>query len=254
LNFSDACTVKQHPKGKEAFKMPSAETIDKLRGVTTATIISLLMKQGIKNAVMNRVMPLAPSTPKCVGPAFTMRNIPMREDLAGPEVLADPNYPQRVMLETAPPGTVVVLDCLGVGDNGMVGDLMVARLKVRGVEAFVGDGGVRDAVETADMGFPVYCKGISPYPSTNRFLAIELQCPIGCGGVAVYPGDIIVGDSDGVVVIPEKLADDIATQGAKAELIETFVKEKLEEGRPMPGTYPPDEETLREFEAWKQNR
>ncbi|MBW1695439.1 MAG: ribonuclease activity regulator RraA [Deltaproteobacteria bacterium] len=234
--------------------MVSKETIEKLRSVTTATLISLLMKKGIKNAVMLGVRPLAPSTPKCVGPAFTMRNIPMREDLAGPEVLADPNYPQRVMLETAPPGSVVVLDCRGEGDNGMVGDLMIARLKVRGVEAFVGDGGVRDAVETAAMQFPVYCKGISPYPSTNRFLAVELQCPIGCGGVAVYPGDIIAGDGDGVVVIPQKMADEIATKGQEAELIETFVKEKLEEGRPMPGTYPPDEKTMKEFEAWKRNR
>ena len=234
--------------------MISPETIEKLRGVPTATIISLLMKRGIKNAVMHGVKPLAPSTPKCVGPAFTMRNIPMREDLAGPEVLADPNYPQRVMLETAPPASVVVLDCRGEGDNGMVGDLMVARLKARGVEAFVGDGGVRDAVETAGMGFPVYCKGISPYPSTNRFLAVELDCPIGCGGVAVYPGDIIVGDGDGVVVIPQKLAEEIAVKGEEAEWIEAFAREKLEEGRPMPGTYPPDEETLKEFEAWKKRR
>ncbi|WP_316980131.1 ribonuclease activity regulator RraA [Shumkonia mesophila] len=230
--------------------MDNSQTIEKLYGITTATIIAALMKRGIRRAVMKGVMPMVPSTQKCVGPAFTMRNIPIREDKGGAEKLGDPKYPQRVMLETAPAGSIVVMDCMGEPGSAMAGDLMAARLKVRGIAGLVGDGGMRDVTETATIGFPIYCKGPTPYPSTNAFLAHELQCPIACGTVAVYPGDIIVADGDGVVVIPAHLAAEIATESERQEKVEAFCKEKLLEGRPMPGTYPPSEATMREFEEW----
>ncbi len=234
--------------------MTSADTVERLRSVATATLIASLMKRGIRNAVLRRVLPLSPSTRKCVGPAFTMRNLPMREDKGHANVLADPNYPQRQMLESAPVGSVVVMDCHGEAGSAMAGDLMVARMKVRGIEALVGDGGMRDAVETASLGFPVYCAGVTPYPSTNQFLAHELQCPIACGGVAVYPGDIVVGDGDGIVILPQEIADEVSRECAEQELLETFCRMKLEEGRAMPGTYPPNDVTRREFEEWRSRQ
>lgn len=234
--------------------MSNEKTIERLYGVTTATVISALIKRGIRRAVMNGVRPMDPSTTKCVGPAFTMRNVPMREDKGGSEKLADPKYPQRIMLETAPAGCIVVMDCLATATGAMAGDLMAARMKVRGIAGLVGDGGMRDVAATAAIGLPIYFKGATPYPSTNEFLAVELQCPIACGGVAVYPGDMIIADGDGAVVIPAELADEVAEECAHQELVEEFCKEKLLEGRPMLGTYPPNEDTQLELNEWLAKR
>lgn len=231
------------------------ETRKLLAGIGTATVTMQLLKRGIRNVAMRGVRPLHAQRRSVVGEAFTLRYVPMREDLSQPGALGGgTGYPPRVAIETAPAGSVLVIDARGRGDIAVAGDILTYRLMERGVAGLVSDGGMRDAAAVMAIDFPVFCSGPAAPASVSGLAAADLQTPIGCGGVAVFPGDAIVGDEDGVVVIPAALADEVARDGAEQARLESFIEEKVREGRPVIGLYPPDEATRAEYEAWVKGK
>ena len=231
------------------------ETLEKLRHVSVATLCTQLFKRGFRNVFIQGIARLTkPSGGNMVGPAFTMRNIPSREDLDVISVFEDPEHPQRKAIEIVPPGFVLVLDCRGETRAASGGQILTTRLKIRGAAGLVSDGPVRDSGAIAAMDFPVYCAAGSAPLNLIHHHAADLNVPIGCGGVAVYPGDILVGDDEGVAVVPQHLADEVATDAAEQEILETFVLERIEAGARLPGTYPPDSETRSRYEEWRKKR
>ena len=231
------------------------ETKKKLKASSTATIATILFKRGLRNQFIQGVKPLKKGRTTMVGEAFTLRYIPAREDLNPVEVFRSKNHPQRVAIETCPEGAVMVIDSRKDPRAASAGSILVTRLMVRGGEGIVTDGGFRDSGIIADLDIPSFHN--TPSAPTNLTLhqAIDIDVPIGCGDVAVFPGDIIIGDDDGVMVIPAELADEVADEAEKMELFEAFVTEKVMEGRPIIGLYPPTEEkTLKDFEDWKAKR
>jgi len=230
-------------------------TLDKLRGVSTATLCTQLFKRGFRNVFLQGVHRLTtPSGGNLVGPAFTMRNIPAREDLDQISAFDNPGHPQRKAIESVPPGHVLVIDCRGEKRVASGGEILTTRLKVRGAAGLVSDGPVRDSGEIARLDFPVYCAGGSAPLNLIHHHAIDLDVPIGCGGVAVYPGDVIVGDTEGVVVIPRALADEVAADAHEQEKLEAFILERIRNGAALPGTYPPNAQTKAAYEAWRKER
>lgn len=231
------------------------DTIDQLRTVSTATLCTQMFKRGFRNVYIQGIARLTtPSVGNLVGPAYTMRNIPAREDLDRISAFENPEHPQRKAIESVPPGHVLVLDCRGERRVASGGQILTTRLKVRGAAGLVSDGPVRDSGEIAKMDFPVYCAGGSAPLNLLQHHAIDLDVPIGCGGVAVYPGDLIVGDGEGVVVIPQHLADEVAADAVEQERLEVFILERIERGAPLPGTYPPNAETRAAYEQWRKTR
>jgi len=228
------------------------DTLVRLQKVSTATLTTQLFKRGLRNQFMQGVRPLGRYGRNLVGPAFTLRNIPAREDLDHVGVFANPEHPQRKAIETTPEDHVLVIDCRGDARAASAGQILITRLMVRGVAGFVSDGGVRDAGPIAEMAFPVFSAGPSAPLNLVIHHATETNVPIGCGGVAVYPLDVIVGDTDGVVVLPRDIADEIAHDGAAQEELEAFVLTRIEAGARLPGTYPPNEATLAAYEAHRR--
>ena len=227
-----------------------AGTRANLEQISVATISMQLLKRGIRHSAMVGVKPLNVPPRPVVGEAFTLRNIPMREDLSSPEVLAHRENAQRRAIEEAPEGTVLVIDGRGRGDVAVLGDILIERLKLRGVTAIVSDGGVRDADECLRADFPIYAAGPAAPASITFHFAADLQCPIGCGGIAVIPGDVIVGDGDGAIVIPKALASEIGRDGINQERYERFAKLRVSQGRPVPGIYPPNDDAKAEYAEW----
>jgi regulator of RNase E activity RraA len=232
----------------------SRETLERLRLVSTATLTTQLFKRGLRNAFMQGVRPLGRYDTNLVGPAFTLRNIPSREDIDSVAILGNSEHPQRRAIEITPPGHVLVIDCRGDTAAACAGQILVARLMQRGVAGLVGDGGIRDAGPISEMPFPVFCAGASAPLNLARHHAVESNVPIGCGGIAVYPGDLIVGDRDGIAVIPAALADEVARDAADQEELEEFLLQRVIGGAPLPGTYPPNEATRAAFEQWRGTR
>jgi regulator of RNase E activity RraA len=230
----------------------SSETRTLLAACTSATLATQLFKRGLRNQVMQGVSRLTPGAQTLVGEAFTLRNIPAREDLDHTGILENPEHPQRKAIEIAPPGCVLVIDCRGDARCASAGGILVRRLEVRGAAGLVTDGGLRDSPDIAARAFPVYCQAPSAPISLTHQHAVESNVPIACGGVAVYPGDVIVGDAEGVVVIPRDLADEVAPLGFEQEMLERFVQEEIASGRPLPGTYPPDAETRARYATWRK--
>ncbi|HUZ63832.1 MAG TPA: ribonuclease activity regulator RraA [Acetobacteraceae bacterium] len=231
--------------------MPAPATIEKLRHVSTATLTTQLFKRGLRNTFIQGARPLAPYSGNLVGPAFTLRNIPAREDLDHVGVFADPEHPQRKAIETIPPGHVLVIDCRGDTRAASGGQILATRLQQRGIAGIVSDGGMRDAGPIGEMKFPVFCATPSAPLNLAIHHAIDMNVPVACGGVAVYPGDIMVGDADGVVVIPAALADEVANDAAEQERMEEFLLTRIQAGAPLRGTYPPSDETRAAYEAWR---
>ncbi|MBG9387373.1 ribonuclease activity regulator RraA [Caenimonas aquaedulcis] len=230
-------------------------TRDLLRGVSVATLCTQLFKRGFRNVYIQGIARLTePSGGNLVGPAFTMRNIPAREDVDQISAFDDPNHPQRKGIESVPPGHVLVIDCRGETRVASGGQILTTRLKVRGAAGLVSDGPVRDSGAISAMDFPVYCAGGSAPLNLIHHHAIDLDVPIGCGGVAVYPGDIMVGDDEGVVVIPRHLAEEVARDASEQEKMEAFILERIEGGAALPGTYPPNAQTREAFAAWRKDR
>jgi len=230
------------------------ETLGRLGHVSTATLTTQLFKRGLRNCFIQGVRPLGRLGANMVGPAFTLRNIPAREDIDHVGVFADPSHPQRRAIEIVPEGHVLVVDCRGDTHAASAGQILITRLMKRGVAGFVSDGGIRDAGPISEMPFPVFSAGPSAPLNLARHHAVESNVPIGCGGVAVYPRDVIVGDRDGVVVIPRGIVDEVARDAAEQEQMEEFLLERIEGGATLPGTYPPSEATRAAFEEWRQGR
>jgi regulator of RNase E activity RraA len=228
------------------------DCLARLRRVSTATLTTQLFKRGLRNMFMQGVRPLARYGANLVGPAFTLRNIPAREDIDRLDVFTDPAHPQRKAIETTPPGHVLVIDCRGDTRAACGGQILITRLMVRGAAGMVSDGGLRDSGPIAAMPIPIFCAGPAAPLNLAVHHAVETSVPIGCGGVAIYPGDIIVGDADGVVVIPASLAEEIAVQADEQESQEEFLLRRIEGGAPLPGTYPPNAETRAAYEAWRR--
>jgi len=230
-------------------------TLARLRKVSVATLCTQMFKRGFRNVFIQGIRRLtSPTGGNLVGPAFTMRNIPAREDLDQISAFDNPEHPQRKGIESVPPGHVLVLDCRGETRVASGGEILTTRLKVRGAAGLVSDGPVRDSGAIAALDFPVYCAGGSAPLNLIHHHAIDLDVPIGCGGVAVYPGDVIVGDDEGVAVIPRHLADEVAADAEQQEAMEAFILERIQGGAALPGTYPPNAETRAAYEEWRKTR
>jgi regulator of RNase E activity RraA len=232
----------------------SEETRERLARASTATLTTLLFKRGLRNAFIQGVRPLNPKAPPLVGPAFTLRYIPAREDLDHMGVFEDYDHPQRRAIETCPPGAVLVVDCRRNTRVASAGNILITRLMVRGCAGFVSDGGLRDSTEIAAMDFPAYCAGPSAPTNLIQHHALDLNNPIGCGEVPVYPGDVVVGDGEGVVVIPRHLADEVAADAAEQERLEAFILEEIRGGKALRGVYPPDADTRARYQTWRKGQ
>jgi regulator of RNase E activity RraA len=231
----------------------SPQTRDKLKTVSTATLCTALFKRGLRNQFIQDVQPLNPNGPPMVGEAFTLRYIPAREDLNPITVFQDRAHPQRKAVEECPPGAVMVIDSRKNPRAASAGSILVTRLMKRGVAGVVTDGGFRDAPEIAKLAIPAYHNRPSAPTNLTLHQAIEINGPIGCGDVAVFPGDVVVGDGDGVVVLPAHLADELAAEAVEMTAFEDFVTEEVNKGRSILGLYPPTEEKSKtDFEAWRK--
>ncbi len=227
-------------------------TIEKLRKVSTATIATCLFKKGLKNQFIQKVKPLKLGKPTMVGEAYTLRYIPAREDLNPITVFKDPKHLQRVAVEECPEGAVLVIDSRKDARAASAGSILATRLMLRGVAGIVTDGGFRDSAEIADLDIPSYHNRPSAPTNLTLHQAIAINDPIGCGDVAVFPGDMIVGDDDGVMVIPSDIVDEVADECLQMTLYETFVLEKVAAGKSVIGLYPlTDNKIKSEFEDWK---
>jgi regulator of RNase E activity RraA len=229
----------------------SAATFDVLRKVTTATITTMLLKKGIRRCWMNGPKPLVPGGPRLIGPAFTLRFVPAREDLATPESWGKP-ISTRAAIEAMPEGVVAVADAMGIVSAGIFGDILCARMKKRNVVALVTDGALRDRPGVLMSSLPVWCTGMAAPASVNGLTFVGWNEPIGCGGCAIFPDDIIVVDDDGAVVIPKDLLEFVAHEGAEHELYESWVFTEVENGVRLPGLYPPDEDAKARYAAWRK--
>lgn len=226
-----------------------------LKTVSTATLCTALFKRGLRHQMIQDVRPLNPGLPTMVGEAFTLRYMPAREDRNRIDVFLDRNHPQRQAVEQCPPGAVLVIDSRKDARAASAGGILVARLMKRGVAGVVTDGGFRDSPDIAGYDMPAY--HVRPSAPTNLTLheAIEINGPIGCGDAPVFPGDVVVGDAEGVIVIPAHLADEVAIEATEMTAFEDFVQEKVMEGRSILGLYPPTEEQSRsDFAAWRAER
>ncbi len=229
------------------------ETREKLKGVSTATLCTALFKRGLRNQFIQDVRPLNPSLPNMVGEAFTLRYIPAREDLNPISVFLDRGHPQRKAVEECPPGAVMIIDSRKDARAASAGGILVSRLMKRGVAGVVTDGGFRDSPEIAGLTIPAYHSRPSAPTNLTLHQAVEINGPIGCGDAPVWPGDVVVGDGEGVIVIPAGIADEIAAEAVEMTVFEDFVTEKVLEGRSILGLYPPtDEQTRVDFTAWRE--
>ncbi|HEX6011223.1 MAG TPA: ribonuclease activity regulator RraA [Geminicoccaceae bacterium] len=219
-----------------------------LAAVSTASITTILLKKGLRNVWMRGARPLLPGQPRVVGLAFTLRFVPAREDLATPESWSSPRS-TRAAIEAMPEGCVAVVDAVGVADAGIFGDILCARMRRRGVAALVTDGAVRDLAGVREVGLPVWCQGVAAPPSVAGLTFVGWQEPVGCGGVAVFPDDVVVADEDGAVVIPAALVEEMAAAGPEQERLEAWIMGEVGRGGALPGLYPPSAETRARYEA-----
>jgi regulator of RNase E activity RraA len=229
-----------------------AETRQKLMGVSAATLCTALFKRGLRNQFVQDVRPVAPRGRNMVGQAYTLRNIPAREDLNSLDVFRDPAHPQRAAVENCPRGQVLVIDSRNNPRAASAGGILVSRLMKRGVAGVVTDGGFRDSPDIARLDFHAYHNRPSAPTNLTLHQAIDINVPIGCGDVAVWPGDVVVGDDEGVVIVPANLADEIASEAAEMTVFEDFVQEEVMKGRSIVGLYPAtNEQTRADFQAWR---
>lgn len=229
-------------------------TRTKLAAVSTATLTSVLLKHGFRNTFIGDISLVNPDAPRMVGPAFTLRYIPAREDLDHSGVFAGRQHPQRIAVETCPAGHVMVIDSRKDATAASAGGILVTRLYTRGVAGIVTDGGFRDSPDIAKLPFPAYHARPSAPTNLMRHHALDINQPIGCGDVPVYPGDIVVGDAEGVVIIPQHIADEVAEEAYEQTQFEDFVLERVTAGASTHGLYPPEEEAEAEYARWRAAR
>ncbi|MCS6931431.1 MAG: ribonuclease activity regulator RraA [Acetobacteraceae bacterium] len=231
------------------------ETRTKLAAVSTATLTTVLFKRGLRNVFLQGLRPVGDAAPRMVGPAYTMRTIPAREDLDTLEVFADPANIQRRGIEECPAGCVLVVDSRGDASAASGGAILLRRLMARGAAGAVTDGGFRDSPDIARLPFPAYHRRPAAPTNLIRHHPVGLQEPIACGGVAVFPGDVMVGDGEGVVCIPAHLADEVAEEAFEQTVYEDFVEERVAAGHSIRGLYPMTDPANRPlFEAWRRER
>lgn len=224
-----------------------------LAGVSTATITTVLLKKGLRNVWMRGTRPLRDGQPRLIGRAFTLRFVPAREDLATPESWSSP-ISTRAAIEAMPDGCIAVVDAMGVTDAGIFGDILCARMAKRGVAGLVTDGVVRDVAGVLGTGLPVWCQGAAAPASVAGLTFVGWQEPIGCGGVAVFPDDLVMVDQDGAVCIPQKLVPEVAAAAAEQERMEEWIMNEVNGGASLPGLYPPNAENKARYEAWAKSR
>jgi regulator of RNase E activity RraA len=227
------------------------KTTATLSGITTATLTTVLLKKGLRNVWLRGPKPLRSGQKRLVGQAFTLRFVPAREDLATPESWSSP-ISTRAAIEAMAAGCIAVVDAMGITDAGIFGDILCARMKIRGVAALVTDGVVRDVAGVLDAGLPVWCQGAAAPPSVAGLTFVNWQEPIGCGGVAVFPDDVMVVDEDGAVVIPRALLSDVVEQAVEQEKLEAWIMGEVQAGTPLPGLYPPNAETKARYAAFRK--
>ncbi|MDO9113449.1 MAG: ribonuclease activity regulator RraA [Polaromonas sp.] len=229
-----------------------ARAVDILSGITTATLTTLLLKKGLRNVWLRGARPLRTGQPRLVGRAFTLRFVPAREDLATPESWSSP-ISTRAAIEDMPAGCIAVVDAMGVSDAGIFGDILCARMQKRGVTALVTDGVVRDQAGVIGTGLPVWCSGAAAPPSVAGLTFVDWQRPVACGGVAVFPGDVVVVDDDGAVLIPAALLEEMLLLAPEQERLESWIMSEVDKGAALPGLYPPNAENRARYEAAKKN-
>lgn len=227
------------------------DEVKSLLGRTSAaTLTTKLFARGLRNTFLHGLTPLRPLDRQLVGEAFTLRYIPAREDIDVLSAFEDYDHPQRAAIEQTPSGAILVMDCRGDDRAASAGHILMTRLRRRGAAGMITDGSVRDSGNIAAMDdFPVFVKGRSAMTNLALHHAVDLNVPIACAGVPVYPGDVLVGDADGVVCVPRHLVADVAHEAADDEAIEALILRRVEEGLPLRGTYPPDEQTSRLLRA-----
>jgi regulator of RNase E activity RraA len=232
--------------------MLSSYSREALKKASSATLTTVLFKRGLRNVFIQGIFLLNRDAPRMVGEAYTLRYIPAREDIDQLGAFEGRGHPQREAIEACPPGQVLVMDARRDATAATGGDILMTRLMVRGCAGIVTDGGLRDSQTIEKLPWPAYCGARSAPLNLVRHHAIDSQVPIGCGGVPVYPGDVMVGDQEGVVVIPAKMAEEVAKEAEAQTVFEDWVEAKVKEGRSIFGLYPPNAETKAEFEAWKK--
>ena len=228
----------------------NATKIETLSTITTATLTTVLLKKGLRNVWLRGTKPLRPGQKRIVGPAFTLRFVPAREDLATPESWASPTS-TRAAIECMPAGCVAVVDAMGVTDAGIFGDILCERIRVREVAGLITDGVIRDLAGVLRTNLPVWCQGTAAPASVAGLTFVGWQMPIACGGVAVFPDDIIVVDDDGAVVIPAALLDEVVEAAVEQEKLEAWIIDEVRSGLPLLGLYPPNAETKARYAAFR---
>lgn len=228
-------------------------TIEALSGITSATITTVLLKKGLRNVWLRNTRPLAPGQKRVAGPAFTLRFVPAREDLATPESWNSP-ISTRAAIEAMPPGCIAVVDAMGVTDAGIFGDILCERMRVRNVAGLITDGVIRDVAGVLRTGLPIWCAGVAAPPSVAGLTFVAWQQPIGCGGVAIFPDDVIVADDDGAVVIPSALLNEVVEAAAEQEKLEAWIIDEVQAGAPLPGLYPANAENKARYEAFRKSQ
>ena len=229
----------------------SADIKATLSKVTTASITTILLKKGLRNVWMRGTIPIKPKQGRLVGRAFTLRFVPAREDLATPESWSSP-ISTRAAIEAMPEDAIVVADAMGTTDAGIFGDILCARMAKRRVAGLVTDGVMRDMAGVIGTGLPVWCRGAAAPPSVSSLTFVSWQEPIGCGGVAIFPDDVVVVDDDGAVVIPKKLVEQVAREGEEQERLEGWIMSEVERGVALPGLYPPNDEAKARYAKTKK--
>jgi regulator of RNase E activity RraA len=222
--------------------------LEALKGVSTATLTTVLLKKGLRNVWMRGTKPIRSGQPRIVGPAFTLRFVPAREDLATPESWASPTS-TRAAIEAMPEGCIAVVDAMGITDAGIFGDILCARMQKRKVAGLVTDGVVRDLAGVLSTNLNVWCQGYAAPPSVAGLTFVGWNDPIGCGGVAVFPNDLIVVDDDGAVCIPQALVKDVVEASIAQERMEGWIMKEVAKGAALPGLYPMNAETKARYEA-----
>ncbi len=228
----------------------SPQLIARYQSVTTATLTTVLMKMGLRNTWIRGALPIGPGQDRAVGAAFTLRFIPAREDLSTMDALASP-ISTRTAIEAMPSGCIAVIDGCGCIDAGVLGDILCQRMQIKDVTAVVTDGTVRDRDGVIKTGLSMWANGVSAPPSIARLSFAGWQDPIGCGGVAIVPGDLIVADNDGAVVVPRAIVGDVIEIATEQEVLEEWILNEIKSGASLPGLYPPNDDNKKRFEAWQ---
>jgi len=235
----------------DAMEHISADDLDKLTQVSVATITTCLYRAGVKRACPTGIAPLAQDQPRMVGEVFTLRFIPARDDVGGVASYGGPSNVHQQAFEQCPAGNVLVMDTRGETRGCSCGDLLIGRLKARGCKGVVTDGGFRDTPDIVKLGFPAYQRIAVPAPSFGFLQAVELNVPIGCGDIAVYPGDVVVGDAEGIVFIPRRMVHQIACDAFEQTQYDTFAAQEITRGRTVIGLYPATDQSRADFAAWR---